>query len=148
MCDNGQPGDLNRDGTVNLADVVLTTLDWLNLRLAGKAGISYQIEDCDLGAKAAGPDKDGLRFSATVDGNYIFFEDMMEANCCPDEMWLDMEVTDNQITIYEHEEGGLCDCMCNWPVTATLGPFEPGTYTLEVYEDWGGFIGSTIVTIE
>jgi hypothetical protein len=62
-------------------------------------------------------------------------------------MWLDMEVTDNQITVYEHAEGGLCDCMCNFPVMAMLGPFEAGIYTFEVYEDIGGFIGSTIVTI-
>jgi hypothetical protein len=37
--------------------------------------------------------------------------------------------------------------MCNYPVTATLGPFEPGVYTLEVYEYHGGFIGSTTVVI-
>jgi hypothetical protein len=59
-----------------------------------------------------------------------------------------IDLDDNEITIYEHEAGGLCDCICDWPVTATLGPFALGTYTLEVYENWGGFIGSTIVIIE
>jgi hypothetical protein len=38
-------------------------------------------------------------------------------------------------------------CICDYPVYATLGPFEPSDYVLEVYEDLGGFIGSTIVTI-
>jgi hypothetical protein len=38
--------------------------------------------------------------------------------------------------------------MCDYPVSATLGPFEAGSYTFEVYEDHGGFIGSTIVAIE
>ena len=95
-----QPGDLNRDGTVNLADVVLTAADWLKVRSVAEAGMDYQIEACDLGAKAAGQDKNGLRFSATVDGNYILFEDMMVANCCPDEMWLEME--DNQMWFYQH----------------------------------------------
>jgi hypothetical protein len=37
--------------------------------------------------------------------------------------------------------------MCDFPVTATLGPFEPDTYTLEVYQNTS-FIGSTGVTIE
>ena len=110
-------------------------------------GMSYQIEDCDLAMKMAGPDKDALRFSATVEDNHILFEDMMRANCCA-VVWLEMEVVGNDITIYEHEADGNCFCICDWPVTATLGPFASGTYTLEVYEDWGGFIGSTIVTIE
>ena len=55
---------------------------------------------------------------------------------------------DNLITIYEGEYATFpCFCICDYPVTATFGPFEEGTYLLEVYEDWGGFIGSTIVTI-
>ncbi len=74
---------------------------------------------------------------------------MMVANCCPDELWLEMTVEDNLITIYENEYLTMgCFCICDYPVAATLGPFEPGTYTLEVYEDYGGFIGSTTVTIE
>jgi hypothetical protein len=72
----------------------------------------------------------------------------MTANCCATDLWLEMEVDNNQIIIYEREAGGFCYCICGYPVTATLGPFEPGTYTLEVYEDWGDFIGSTTVTIE
>ncbi len=112
-------------------------------------GMSYNIEDCDLAKKMAGPDKDALRFSATVQGNYILFEDMMTANCCPDELLLEITLEGDLITIYEIEYLTMpCYCICDWPVTATLGPFASGTYTLEVYEDWGGFIGSTIVTIE
>jgi hypothetical protein len=142
-CDISDPNDEVIDGQ----DFGVFAMDWDGCGdPPPEPAMSYNIEDCDS-AKAAGPDKDALRFSTTVDGNYILFEDMMYANCCPDEMWLDMEITDNQITIYEHAEGGLCDCMCDWPITATLGPFAPGTYTLEVYEDIGGFIGSTIVII-
>jgi len=112
-------------------------------------GMSYNIEDCDPGAKAAGPDKNGLRFSITVEGNSICFEDMMEANCCPDELLLEMTVEDDLITIYEIEHTTMgCYCICDFPVTANLGPFNAGTYTLEVYEYCGGFIGSTIVIIE
>jgi hypothetical protein len=73
---------------------------------------------------------------------------MMVANCCPDKLGLEMIVEDNLIVIHEFEHVTWpCFCICNYPVTATLGPFEPGTYTLEVYEDYSGFIGSTVVTI-
>ena len=114
--------------------------------------ITYQIDNCNLGAglmSAPSAESDELRFSVTVQGRYIHFEDMMVANCCPEELGLEMTVEDNLITIYETEyTPGGCWCICDYPVTATLGPFEPGIYTLEVYEDWGGFIGSTTVTIE
>ncbi|MBA7619896.1 hypothetical protein ES703_27238 [subsurface metagenome] len=112
--------------------------------------IAYQIEDCNQAASGlfAAEEFPPTRFSAVVEGRYIHFEDMMVANCCPDELGLEMTVEDNLITIYETEyTPGGCFCICDYPVTAALGPFEPGTYILEVYEDWGGFIGSTIVTI-
>jgi hypothetical protein len=111
--------------------------------------ITYQIEDCNREASGLFAEEESIqiRFTVTVEGSYIHFEDIMPANCCPDELELQMTVEENLITIYETEytsEG--CRCMCTFPVTATLGPFEPGTYSLEVYQD-GGFIGSTTVII-
>jgi hypothetical protein len=71
----------------------------------------------------------------------------MRANCCPDELELQMTVENNIITIFETEHASTpCPCICDYPITATLGPFQPGTYTLYVYQD-GGFIGITSVTI-
>ncbi|HUS73026.1 MAG TPA: right-handed parallel beta-helix repeat-containing protein [Sedimentisphaerales bacterium] len=113
-------------------------------------GITYQIEDCNQETPAlfSAEQPGQTRFTATVDGQYIHFEDMMVANCCTDKLGLEMTVEENLITIYEIEYiPGACFCICDYPVTATLGPFQPGIYTLEVYEDWGGFIGSTIVVI-
>ena len=110
-------------------------------------GITFQIDECDMFSQAEQSIQ--ARFSVAVDGLYIHFEDMMTANCCPDELGLEMTIDDDLITIYETEytpEG--CRCMCLYPVTATLGPFEPGIYTLEVYEDHSGFVGSTTVVID
>ncbi len=60
-----------------------------------------------------------------------------------------MMVEDHLITIQEIEYlSKPCLCICDYPVTATLGPFEPGSYTIEVYEDYGGFIGSTTIIID
>jgi hypothetical protein len=137
---------------VEVIDVNGTSLGFVEVTIgqSSEPGIVYQIENCNLGASGVfiTEPPDPTRFTVTVEDLYIHFEDMMAANCCPDELELEMTVEDNLITIYEIEytsEG--CRCMCSFPITATLGPFEPGTYTLEVYETTGGFIGSTTITI-
>lgn len=144
------PSDLNRSESVDFVDFAVFTQQPSqpsNTPVA-EPGIAYEITPCDLGLLAA-EQSDQTRFTVMVEGSYIHFEDMMVANCCPDELELEMIVEDNLITIYEIERTTIpCLCICDFPVTATLGPFEPGTYTLEVYEDWGGFIGSTIVIID
>jgi hypothetical protein len=148
--DTGQciPSDLNRNQSVNFVDYAVFALQWPGA-LAAEPRIEYEITPCNIGGSSAAEQSRETRFTVTVQGRYILFEDMMVANCCPDELWLEITVEDNLITIYENEYTPMgCWCICDYPVTATLGPFEPGTYTLEVYEDWGGFIGSTIVYIE
>jgi len=137
-CNISEPND----DIINERDLAVVVNNWLE----GIPGITFQIDDCSMEAAA---DSNQPRFSVWVEGSYIHFEDMMVANCCPDELALEMTVEGNLITIYETEyTPGGCWCICDYPITATLGPFEPGTYTLEVYEDHGGFIGSTTVTIE
>jgi len=145
-CDISEPND----DVIDERDLAVLADNWLSRE---PTSITYQIDYCDLGAgqsSASVAESEDLRFSVTVQGRCIHFEDMMVANCCATKVWLEMEVDNNQITIYEREAGGVCFCICDYPVTATLGPFEPGTYTLEVYqkEGYGGFIGSTTVTIE
>ncbi len=144
-----EPGDY----LLEVIDIDGESLGIVEVTIGGttEPGITYQIEDCNLNASeiyiAEPPDP--TRFTVTVEGSYIHFEDKMTANCCPDKLELDMTVEDNLITIYETEyTSDGCRCMCSFPITATLGPFEPGTYTLEVYETTGGFIGSTTITID
>jgi predicted outer membrane repeat protein len=141
--------DLNRDGIVNFIDFAVFAGELADTS-AAEPNITYQIDDCNQEAFElfALVSSGETRFTVTVEGPYIHFEDMMVANCCPDELALEMTVEDDLITIYETEYSlAPCWCICDYPVTATLGPFQPGTYTLEVYQDYGGFIGSTIVSI-
>ena len=140
------PEDLDRNGTVNFVDYAIFAQQWLST--SAEPGIEYQISSCEgMGMSSLGVGLlDETRFTVTVEGRYIHFEDTMSANCCAKKLWLDMTVTGNLITINENESGGYCYCTCNYPVTATLGPFEPGTYTLRVYNH--SLIGSTTVVIE
>ncbi len=95
-------------------------------------GMTYNIGECDMEGES--PEDNELRFTAKVDGNYIDFEDLIYANCCIENgISLDMSVEGNVVTLTETElSEGTCRCMCNYPTTARLGAFEPGTYTIHV----------------
>ena len=142
--------DVDEDHVVNFSDFATFADKWPGDII--EPVMTYHIEDCNMEAGVSwlvAAESNEPRFSVWVEGRYIHFEDMMIANCCPDELGLEMTVEDSIITIYETEyTPGGCYCICDYPVTATLGPFEPGTYTLEVYEEWSGFIGSTTVVID
>jgi hypothetical protein len=144
------PADLDRDSAVDFEDYAVFTYDPCSGGAFGEPNVVYTIEGCDEGLML-NSDSNDLRFTVTVDGQYVLFEDMMLANCCPEELVLQMTVEGNLITIQEIEYLGEypCTCLCDHPVTATLGPFSSGIYTLEVYQEefYGGFIGSTAATI-
>jgi hypothetical protein len=135
--------------TVEVYDNYGNSLGVVEVTIGGspEPGMTFQVDECSLFSAAEQASE--TRFTITVEGRYIHFEDTMTANCCPYELGLEMTVEKSIITIYETEDiPGGCRCMCTYPVTATLGPFEPGAYTLEVYETTGGFIGSTTVVID
>ena len=142
------PSDLDRSQFIDFNDFAIFGGQW---RQKGPGPTtSYQIGTCvppEFGLSETGQ-MIPTRFTVTVEGQYILFEDMMRANCCPDELELQMTADDDLITIYEIEHliGVPCPCICDYPITATLGPFQPGSYTLDVYDD-GTFIGTTTVTI-
>ncbi|NIP55956.1 MAG: hypothetical protein GWN67_27680 [Phycisphaerae bacterium] len=141
------PADLNRSRSVDSNDFAIFSGHW---RQKGPGpGITYQVGQCtpiESVSSAAGV-SEPTRFNVTVEGSNIQFEDLITANCCADEIELLMTVEAGLITIYEIEHTTMpCTCICDYPTTATLGPFEPETYILEVYQD-GSFIGATTVTI-
>ena len=96
-----------------------------------------------------------LRFSATVEGRYIHFSDPIVANCCADRIQLTSEVSNTTILLHERAlMENACNCICTFPTTAVLGPFEPGTYTLKVIQSENYFdyepyvVGTVSITIE
>jgi len=147
------PSDFNKDCRVDLKDFAQIADQWLQDTYpawVAQPGMTYRIDDCDPEtyrmetAQLSGQN----RFTVTTEGIYIHFEDIMVANCCPEYVELKMQIDGNRITIHETEYTPAgCWCICDYPVTATIGPLEAGTYTIEVYEDSGGFIGSATVTI-
>ena len=113
--------------------------------------IQYSVGPC--GGMAAPPVASAdLRFSVQVEGRFIQFKDAIFGNCCDDKIELTMDVQGGEITVLETEYAErLCRCMCTFPTTARLGPFEPGTYTLAVVQqDTNGkrLIGTVKVTVD
>jgi hypothetical protein len=152
------PADFNKDCRENFKDFADFAEKWLESTDPNQGGaspllITYQVEDCNRTGTMGlpGATMSGLRFSAEVEGNLIKFRDMVHANCCLYKMELTMTLRDNLIRILESVYSAPCWCICDWPTTATLGPFDEGTYLLEVYQRTGGsaeeLIGWTIVII-
>jgi predicted outer membrane repeat protein len=143
------PGDLDRSRSVDSNDFAIFGGQWR--QIGPGPGITYEVDECvpiEPLLSTSG-EAEPTRFTVTVEGSNIGFEDLITANCCADEIELIMTVEEDLITIYEIEHliGVPCPCICDYPITATLGPFEPDTYILEVYQD-GSFIGSTNITID
>ena len=148
--------DLDRDGNVDFNDFAIFGEQYFlthPVEEPCEPGIIFTISQCEQGMSKTGAYElmDSTRFTITVNGRYIHFEDMMVGNCCTPlaNLRVEMTVNSNVVTIYEHEQLPQypCTCICDYPVDADAGPFESGTYTLTVYEDYGGLIGSTTFTI-
>jgi hypothetical protein len=137
------PSDLDRNQSVDGSDYAIFAQDWAQSYLP-EPGVTYEIGGCFRGADASSSEPD---FSVWVEGRYIHFEDLMYANCCPDELGLEYEINGNQITLYEIGYGGFCFCMCYFPITATIGPFPDGTYTVQVFDNYGQWLGEVEVVI-
>jgi len=137
--------DLSRDGIVDFHDVAVFGMHCSPR--SEQTGIWYEIGPCSVTASQT-RQADEQRFEVTVDGPYIHFADTMSANCCPDKLELRMTVEADLIIINEIEHTtSPCRCICDYPIIATLGPFEPGLYNLQVYQG-EHLVGSTTVSIE
>ncbi len=141
------PADLDRSGFVDAADYSIFAQQF-GQTASPLSGLSYNIGDCQNESVQTDSIPTLPPFSISVEGRYIYFEDVMYANCCPDELGLQIQRDGNHITLSEIAPGGMCDCMCYFPVTATLGPLEDGTYIIDVYDNYGQWRGNAEVTID
>jgi len=118
-CGQCAGADLTGDGNVDEADLRKFVANWL---IIAEPTIFYQVGLCD---EQAQPPGDPVRFIVTVQGHFLLFEDLIEANCDSDEIDLQMVVSENnRITIYETELTPDPGWQCNHPTNATLLTFE------------------------
>jgi hypothetical protein len=67
-------------------------------------------------------------------------------NCCF-EISVEVVQNGNMFNLYEHESGNPCWCMCYFDITTTIYDLEPGTYTINVYNAEGQYVGGGTVTL-
>jgi hypothetical protein len=139
------PPDLDRNGFVDPADYSIFAQQFGQTASQG-SGLNYQIGSCLTESSASNSEQNS--FSVWVVGRYLYFEDIMLANCCPDKLEIETIIDGNLITINEIETTTSgCHCTCDFPVTATLGPLGDGTYTIEVFDNYGLSKGTAQITI-
>jgi hypothetical protein len=142
------PSDFDRNEFADFNDFSLFGNQWSEVCVSGR-NITYDIGECIPveSDSASTEEEDQTRFAVTVEGPYILFEDMMRANYCTPALDMQMAIEGDLIMLHELAHTMyICDSICDHIVTARLGPFEPGTYTIGVYQN-EAFIGGTAVTI-
>jgi len=140
-------GDLDDSRSVNFTDLRLLHSHWLES--CNEYIQQLTVQDCNGQSEQLFlQDAAGTRFTITTQGDNLYFEDTIRANCCKQELYLKVTVAGSKITIYETEIIDVyCLCMCNYPTTAILGPFDNGTYTVEVFDIDENSLGTIEIVI-
>lgn len=83
----------------------------------------------------------------TVSGNdIVVLHKDAYYNCCF-EISVEVVQNGNVFNLYEHESGNPCWCMCYFDITTTIYDLEPGTYTINVYNAEGQYVGGGTVIL-
>jgi hypothetical protein len=57
-------------------------------------------------------------------------------NCCPGQIWAETRLSNDTLTIIEHEERSICDCSCLYNLEYQLGGLEPHPYVIRFVEPY------------
>jgi hypothetical protein len=93
----------------------------------------------------ADPDLDEVIITVSGNDIIVLHRDAFY-NCCYT-IWVELVQEDNVFSLYEHESGTPCFCMCYFDITTTIYDLQSGTYTINVYNAEGEFVGGGTVTI-
>jgi hypothetical protein len=152
-------GEPNYNSDCDISNPADTVINYLDLKefcahwLEGTGPIVQQLNvlPCDRSGGSSlllDADLNDTRFAITVQDSNLYFQDMIKANCCKQEIRLDLAVEGNYITIHEIEVfGQACLCECDLPTSALIGPSPDGDYTVEVFDVDGNSLGIVDVTI-
>ncbi len=88
--------------------------------------------DCKDGVKA---DEQEYIAYKTVDNYYLDMNHVnVMFNCCPGELIVTSNVSNDTIYIYEEEKESICNCICKYDLSYEVGPLEYQEYVVKVYK--------------
>jgi hypothetical protein len=89
-------------------------------------------------------------YALVSDGTMQVFHEGATYNCCPTFAY-EVELSGDQIQIYETEVESLCDCICCMDLDVTVESVPPGEYTVEFhwfdYETQGSRVWELVVSV-
>jgi len=115
------------------------------LRLPAKTPINH-LNKGDCKQTPTYPDPDNIIITVSGNNITVLHADAFY-NCCF-QITTEVVQTDSVINLYEHTSGEPCFCMCYFDLTTTIYNLDPGTYTINVYNADGEYVGGGTATIE
>jgi hypothetical protein len=106
----------------------------------------YSTSQSDCFDNPTYPDPDSIIITVSGNDVVVLHKDAFY-NCCF-EISVDVVQDDNVFNLYESESGDPCYCMCYFDITTTIYDLEPGTYTINVYNAEGEYVGGGTVTVQ
>lgn len=93
---------------------------------------TYQVKECSEEKFRSSNTTSVSEIDYQVQGSTLHIDQQLNYVCCAD-IELRREVTDNTIKIYEKNVGGMCKCLCTYPVSFTVRDLTSGRYNLQIY---------------
>ncbi len=106
----------------------------------------YSTSQSDCFDNPTYPDPDSIIITVSGNDIVVLHKDAFY-NCCF-EISAEVVQDDNVFDLYESESGDPCYCMCYFDITTTIYDLDPGTYTINVYNAEGEYVGGGTVTVQ
>lgn len=102
--------------------------------------LSYQTGDCSQERFRSSNTSSVSDLDYEIAGNRLIVNQQLNYVCCAD-IRLSKKLVNNKIKVYETNQGGMCKCLCTYPIKFNITGLTPASYTLQVYgigyEDYG-----------
>jgi len=146
FADGTDCGDVDRTGNIDIDDVVYLINYLYNGGPApclgeDPSGELLDYEGCKYGEGMAATDTlssnlDCMTWSYDPSGKLTFSHLNTTFNCCPTEIYGDIVIDGDQITVTETELEALCYCLCLFDLHFQITDLAPGTYTFTFLSDY------------
>ena len=131
---------------LSLLLLCISQVEGRNVRPAPLRTPHYSTSQSDCYDNPTYPDPDSVIITVSGNDIIVLHKDAFY-NCCF-EISVEVVQDGDVFNLHEHESGDPCYCMCYFDITTTIYDVEPGTYTINVYNAEGEYVGGGTVTVQ